>query len=84
MTAKKVTAFVGSGRKGHTYRAAEKFFGNLQALGEVETELVRLSDYNIGVCRGCTACMNKGEEFCPLKDDRDVLIDKFLACCLSG
>lgn len=73
---KKVTAFVGSARKRHTYQAAERFLKNLQSLGDVEYEIVALSDYRLGACRGCKTCFAKGEEFCPLKDDRDVLIGK--------
>jgi multimeric flavodoxin WrbA len=72
----KVTAFIGSGRKRHSYIACEKFLRNLQSLGKVEYELVRLSDYNIGTCKGCRVCFDKGEEFCPFKDDRDKLIGK--------
>lgn len=34
----KVTAFIGSGRKKHTYRAAEMFLQKLQALGDVDYE----------------------------------------------
>ncbi len=73
---KKVVAFVGSARKRHTYHAVEQFLSNLQSLGDVECELVPLSDYQIGVCRGCRQCFDKGEESCPLKDDRDALIGK--------
>ncbi|RJQ55593.1 MAG: flavodoxin family protein [Actinobacteria bacterium] len=76
---KKVTAFVGAGRKGHTYQAVRKFLERLETLGDVETELVRLGDYRIETCRGCKVCFEKGEELCPLKDDRDVLIDKMTA-----
>jgi multimeric flavodoxin WrbA len=76
---KKVTAFVGSARKGHTYDAAVQFLGNLQAMGNVEVEIVRLSDYQVQVCKGCQVCFAKGEEYCPLKDDRDVLIEKMMA-----
>jgi multimeric flavodoxin WrbA len=72
----KVTAFIGSGRKRHSYTACEKFLRNLQSLGNVEYELVRLSDYNLGTCKGCRVCFDKGEEFCPFKDDRDKLIGK--------
>ncbi len=75
---KKVTAFVGSGRKGNTYHAVEQFLTNLQSLGEVEVEIVRLSDYQIGACKGCQLCMSRGEDRCPLKDDRDVLIKKMM------
>ena len=76
---KKVVAFVASARKGHTYEAAVQFLRNLQALGDVETEIVRLSDYPLQVCKGCQVCFSKGEEHCPLKDQRDVLIEKMLA-----
>jgi multimeric flavodoxin WrbA len=72
----KVTAFVGSARRGYTYAAVEKFLQRLGAPGEVEYEIVRLSDYNLGICRGCKLCLDRGEEFCPLKDDRDILMKK--------
>ncbi len=76
---KKVTAFVGSAGKKNTYKATVQFLENLQALGDVEYEIVILSDYKLGICRGCRQCFEKGEEFCPLKDDRDVLMDKIMA-----
>ena len=76
---KKVTAFVGTPSKKHTYNAVREFLERLEALGGVECEIVTLSDYNIGTCRGCKLCFEKGEEFCPLKDDRDVLIEKMMA-----
>jgi multimeric flavodoxin WrbA len=74
---KTVTAFIGSARKrGTTYAATRRFLDNLEAFGDVKGEIVFLSDYNIGVCRGCKTCFVRGEERCPLKDDRDVLIEK--------
>ena len=76
---KRVTAFVGSARKGNTYDAVVQFLGNLKAMGDIETEIVRLSEYKLGVCRGCRLCFDKGEEHCPYKDDRDVLIEKMMA-----
>jgi multimeric flavodoxin WrbA len=72
----KVTAFVGSARKKSTYSATEQFMHNLQALGDVEYEIISLSDYHIELCKGCKLCFEKGEEFCPLKDDRDKLFEK--------
>jgi multimeric flavodoxin WrbA len=76
---KKVTAFVGTPSKKHTYKAVRQFMDNLQSLGEVECEIVRLSDYQIGICQGCKACIVRGEEFCPLRDDRDLLIEKMMS-----
>ena len=72
----KVTAFVGSARKQHTYHATEQFLHNLQSLGNVDYEIVRLSEYNLQICKGCKLCTDKGEEFCPLNDDRDKLVEK--------
>ena len=77
---KSVTAFVGSSRKrGLTSIVAREFLDNLESFGDVRGEIVFLSDYSIGVCRGCKSCFLKGEERCTLKDDRDVLIEKMMA-----
>lgn len=75
---KRVTVFVSSARKKNTYFSVEQFLDNLRALGEVESEIVVLSQYRLGFCRSCMMCFDKGEEFCPLKDDRDVLMDKIM------
>jgi multimeric flavodoxin WrbA len=76
---KRVTAFIGSAHKHNTHKAVVQFINNLQAFGDVEYEIVTLSDYKLGFCRGCRVCFEKGEKFCPVKDDRDVLFDKIMA-----
>ncbi len=76
---KRVTVFVGSARKQHTHRAALQLLKSLESLGGVEGEIVALSDYKVETCRGCRLCLDKGEEFCKFKDDRDVLIEKMMA-----
>jgi multimeric flavodoxin WrbA len=76
---KKVTAIVGSARKRGTHHAVQQFLKNLQSLGDIEYEIVALSQYRLGLCRGCKLCFEKGEEYCPLKDDRDVLFEKLMA-----
>ena len=76
---KKVTVFVGTARKKHTYYAVRQFLDNLQSFGDVECEIITLTDYRVEMCRGCKTCFSKGEEFCPLKDDRDVLIGKMMS-----
>jgi multimeric flavodoxin WrbA len=73
---KKITAFVGCFSKRNTHRAVLQFLGMLQAQGDVECEIVPLGDYRIETCRGCCVCFERGEEFCPLRDDRDLLIKK--------
>jgi len=76
---KKVTVFVGSARKKLTHYTVGRFVDHLQLLGDIECEIVTLSDYRLETCRGCCVCFKRGEEFCPLKDDRDVLFDKIMA-----
>ena len=76
---KKVTAFVGSAHKRHTLGAVRQVLDNLQSFGDVESEIVTLSDYRIEACRGCRLCFDRGEEACPMKDDRDVLFGKLEA-----
>jgi multimeric flavodoxin WrbA len=74
----KVTAFIGSARKKHTYNATEKLLQKIQSLGNIGYEMVQLSDYNLGTCKGCKLCLDKGEELCQFKDDRDKLIEKIM------
>jgi multimeric flavodoxin WrbA len=76
---KKVTAFVGTASKKHTCYAAQKFLAVLESLGGVQGEVVVLSDYKLAACRGCKICFIKGEQLCPLKDDRDLLFEKMMA-----
>jgi len=76
---KTVTAFIGSARKnGLTATATRRFLDELETSGNVRGEIIFLSEHNLGVCRGCKSCFLRGEERCPLKDDRDLLIDKMM------
>lgn len=72
----KVTAFVASSRKKHSHHAAVLFLQKLSEKMNLKSEIINLHNYNLGICRGCKLCTDRGEELCPLKDDRDVLIDK--------
>lgn len=76
---KKITAFVGSARKKHTHEAVRQLLDHLERLEDIECEIVNLADYRIELCLGCKLCFEKGEEACPHKDDRDVLIEKMMA-----
>lgn len=77
---KNVTLLVGSPQKrGATFRAADAFASHLEALGDVKTKIVWLGDYTIGTCRGCKICVTRGEDRCPLTDDRDAVIAEMLA-----
>jgi multimeric flavodoxin WrbA len=73
---KKVTAFIGTESKKATYKAVQEFEKNLKQYGDIDFEYVFLSDYHLEFCHGCKLCLIKGEEFCPSKDDRDILLEK--------
>jgi len=46
---------------------------------EVDYKLSMLGELNFGQCKGCYACIAHGEDKCPLKDDRDLVVDEMLA-----
>lgn len=73
---KKVLAVIGTQSKRNTYRAVQEFEQNLKNHGEIDFEYLFLSDYSLEFCRGCKVCFDKGEEYCPLKDNRDILLEK--------
>jgi multimeric flavodoxin WrbA len=73
---KKVTAVIGSPHKQATYQAVQEFEKDLKSAGEIDFEYVFLTDYQLGNCKGCKLCFDKGEEYCPLHDDRDLLLEK--------
>lgn len=78
---KRVTVLVGSGRKqrGLTHAATRQLLDNLESHGDVQGEIVYLSEHDLGLCRGCKVCFMRGEERCPLKGDRDLLLEKLMA-----
>lgn len=81
MNTKKIIAFVGSNRKQHTYKAVQTLLNDIEEKGtdlEIESEIICLSQYNIQTCIGCKMCFDKGEEFCPLKDDLLPLVTKIM------
>ncbi|MFX4263284.1 flavodoxin family protein [Pelotomaculum propionicicum] len=67
---RKVIAIIGSPRKGRTFEAVGMFEKRLKELGNIDFEYVFLKDVSLKECRGCGLCLEKGEEFCPLEDNR--------------
>lgn len=77
---KTVIAIIGSARRnGITALATRRLLSELQSYGDVRGEIIFLSDYRLEVCRGCKSCFLRGEECCPLKDDRDLLIERMMS-----
>jgi len=65
--------------KGSGYKIVKMIEERMKAMGEVEFEYLFLKDANLKPCLGCYNCMAKGEDKCPLKDDRAVIEQKLLA-----
>ncbi|TCL62315.1 multimeric flavodoxin WrbA [Hydrogenispora ethanolica] len=62
----KVLAVVGTTRKrGDNYHVIREIEASLRRMGGVEVEYLFLSEFELGFCLGCCACIFKGEEHCP-------------------
>lgn len=73
----KILAIIGSPRgKGDSYALTRKVEEKMRQLGYVEFDYVLLKDFNLQPCRGCYLCLGKGEDKCPIKDDRPFLEKK--------
>jgi len=74
---KKVTAIIGSARKKATFHAVQEFERNLKEFDKcIEFDYIFLYDTHLEFCKGCLACIGYGEKLCPLKDDRDMILNK--------
>jgi NAD(P)H-dependent FMN reductase len=75
----KILAIMGSPKgKGAGYRIVKMIEDRMKAMGDVEFEYLFLQDVNLKPCIGCYTCMAKGEDKCPLKDDRAVIEQKLM------
>ena len=50
----------------------------MKCMDDVTFEYLFLKDVDLKMCRGCFSCVIKGEDFCPIKDDRAKIEDKML------
>lgn len=67
---------MGSPFRGNTLDIARRIEAKLEELGDVEFEYVHLRSVDLKPCRGCFTCFMKGEEFCPIKDDKNEISRK--------
>jgi len=75
----KVLVIVGSSRgKGNTYKVTKQLEEKIKELGDVEFNYLFLKEANLEQCRGCFACVTKGEHLCPIKDDRARIEEQML------
>ncbi len=71
----KILAICGSPHRGNTYDILNMLE---QSNPEVDFNILMLSELNLKDCFGCYSCINRGEETCPLKDDRDTIIKEMI------
>ena len=69
----KILAICGSPRKRNTYSALNTVKENFP---EIDFEILMLKDLHFELCKGCYACILRCEDKCPIKDDRDMVIEK--------
>lgn len=74
----KVTAIMGSPHKGNGYKIVRTIESELKLLGDVDFQYIFLSSANLQMCKGCFTCIAKGEQFCPLKDDKQSIEQQLL------
>lgn len=71
----KIVAICGSPRKGNTYFVLNDI---QKSYPEIDFTILQLSDLNFETCRGCYVCVKRGEDKCPIKDDRGMIIGEIL------
>lgn len=71
----KILAICGSPRKGNTHSVLNSIKENYP---DIEFNVLQLSELNFEFCTGCYACVKRGQEKCPIKDDRDMIINEML------
>ncbi len=69
----KIVAICGSPHRGNTYNILSMLE---QSNPEIDFKILMLSELDLQDCTGCYSCVNNGEDSCPLKDDRDMIIDQ--------
>ena len=74
----KVIAIMGSPHKGKGYKIVQKIETELKLIDNVDFRYIFLSDVNFQMCKGCFACISKGESFCSLKDDKESIEQEIL------
>jgi multimeric flavodoxin WrbA len=75
----KVLAIMGSPKgKGSGYKVVQLIEKRMKEAGSVDFEYLFLKDTGLQPCKGCFACVTKGEDKCPLKDGRAEIERKLL------
>jgi multimeric flavodoxin WrbA len=72
----RIAAICGSPRRGNCHSVLNSI---QEHYPDIDYKLLMLNELNLEQCRGCYVCIARGEELCPLKDDRDMIIEEISA-----
>lgn len=77
----KILAIIGSPRKkGNSYQATREVEKQIKQFNsEAKFEYLFLQETNLKMCLGCFNCVRRGEDFCPLQDDRAEIEEKIMS-----
>ena len=83
----KVLAIIGSPRKGNSYKITQQVENRLKSFAnsdkkrkvDLEFDYLFLKDAELELCKGCFACIPRGEDKCSLKDSRADIEKRILA-----
>lgn len=75
----KVLAIISSVRKQNTFHTIRQIEQIHLSVAPCEYEYLFLHEINLMPCTGCHLCLTEGENACPLKDDRDLIVQKIEA-----
>lgn len=71
----KILAICGSPHRGNTYSVLNSI---QEDYPDIDYKLLMLNELDLKQCLGCYMCVRKGADKCPLKDDRDMIIQEML------
>ncbi|UYP44513.1 hypothetical protein NEF87_000798 [Candidatus Lokiarchaeum ossiferum] len=71
----KIVAICGSPRKGLTKKALDQM---RDLYPDINLKILMLKDLSLKPCLGCYSCVLKGEDRCPLKDDRKIILQDMI------
>ena len=75
----RILAIIASPRKGNTYRLVRQIESEMRRCGDdMEVEYLFLKDTQLEPCKGCFTCISKGEQMCPIKDNRSQIEEKMM------
>lgn len=76
----KILAILGSPKgKGSGFKVAKRIEEEMGSYGEVEFDYLMLKEQDLQPCRGCFLCVTRGEDRCPITDDRQLIEERIEA-----